>query len=52
MEDELYNLFGRKIDLLDRHILEKDRNYILRRQVLANHRTIFVAASGRLPPKR
>src|SRR5579885_2936367 len=36
MEDELARVFGRKVDLVDRRVLEQSPNYIRRRHILGS----------------
>ncbi len=44
MQDELAALFGRKVDLLERRGLERDRNYLLRRHVFDHLEPVYVAS--------
>lgn len=41
MEEELGQLLGRKVDLVDRRAVERSRNYIRRRAVLESAETIY-----------
>ncbi len=43
MHDEIEAIFGRKVDLIDRHSIERSRNYIRRKAILKSARTIYVA---------
>ncbi|MCD4686603.1 MAG: nucleotidyltransferase domain-containing protein [Anaerolineae bacterium] len=43
MADELEALFEREVDLLDRHTVERSRNYLRRRAILGSTRTIYAA---------
>src|SRR6266700_1071673 len=43
MEAELEQLFGRKVDLLERRSVERSDNYIRRRQILAHREPLYVA---------
>jgi len=43
MEDELREIFGRKVDLVDRHAVEKSENYIRRRNILSLTKVIYAA---------
>ena len=43
MEQELADLFGRKVDLVERIAVERSRNYIRRAAILGSAETIHVA---------
>jgi predicted nucleotidyltransferase len=43
MEAELTRVFGRKVDLADRHVLEQSPNYIRRRHILESAETVYAA---------
>ena len=43
MEEELADLFGRKVDLVERSAVERSRNYIRRAAILGSAETIHVA---------
>ena len=43
MEAELAQVFGRKVDLVDRHVLEQSPNYIRRRHILESAETVYAA---------
>ena len=45
MEDELQALFGRKVDLIKRHLVEESPNWIRRRSILGSAREVYAAAS-------
>ena len=45
MEEELQALFGRKIDLIKRHLVEESPNWIRRRSILDSARLVY-ATSG------
>jgi len=42
MEDELVNIFGRKVHLTERSTVEESRNYIRRQHILANTQDVYV----------
>ena len=44
MEEELQLLFGRKVDLIKRHLVEESRNWIRRRNILESARLIYAAS--------
>lgn len=44
MEDELAELFGRKVDLVERKAIEESPNWIRRRSILASPKLIYAAA--------
>lgn len=41
MQDELEELFGRKVDLVERRAIERSENYIRRRSILRNARVVY-----------
>ncbi len=41
IEDELSELFGRRVDLLERRGIEKSRNYLRRKAILRSARTVY-----------
>src|SRR5437868_389719 len=43
MEKELAELFGRRVDLVDRGVLEASPNYIRRRQILESAEPVYAA---------
>jgi predicted nucleotidyltransferase len=43
MEKELEDIFGRKVDLVERSALEQSRNYIRRNEILNSLETIYAA---------
>ena len=43
MEDELQELFGRPVDLVERKLVEQSENYIRRKQILRSAETIYAA---------
>jgi hypothetical protein len=43
IEDELSEIVGRKVDVVERAAVEDSRNYIRRKHILANTETIYVA---------
>jgi hypothetical protein len=45
MEDELQTLFGRRVDLIKRHLVETSPNWIRRRNILGTARELYAAAS-------
>jgi predicted nucleotidyltransferase len=46
MEAELVQLFGRKVDLLERRSVERSDNYIRRKHILAHCEPLYVAGSS------
>ncbi|MBW1776103.1 MAG: nucleotidyltransferase family protein [Deltaproteobacteria bacterium] len=42
-EEELERIFGRKVDLIERRAVEKNRNYIRRKAILDSLETIYAA---------
>ncbi len=43
MEEELKNIFGREVDLVERVGVERSRNYLRRRAILESAETIYAA---------
>lgn len=43
MEEELRALFGRRVDLVKRDVVERSENYILREHVLHHREPLYVA---------
>ena len=43
MEDEISEIMGRRVDLVDRRSVEASRNYIRRRHILDSLEAIYVA---------
>jgi len=43
MEAELAKVFGRKVDLVDRRVVEQSPNYIRRRHILESAESIYAA---------
>jgi len=43
MQDEIEKIFGRKVDLLERKIVERSENYIRRRHILQSLEPVYVA---------
>jgi uncharacterized protein len=43
MEDELKVIFGRDVDLVLRKTIERSENYIRRRHILSNTRSVYAA---------
>jgi len=43
MENELKEIFGRKVDLVERRAIEKSENYIRRKNILSNTKVIYAA---------
>lgn len=44
MEDELQRLFGRKVDLIKRHLVEESPNWIRRTRILNSARVVYAAS--------
>lgn len=51
LRKEMEHLFGRKVDLVERKLIEQSDNYICRKQILANAVVIFPAASKEAPAR-
>jgi len=43
MQEELAQIFGQKVDLVERRAVEKSENYIRRRHILQSLESIYVA---------
>lgn len=43
MQDELVEIFGRKVDLAERKGVEQSKNYIRRRRILKSAEPVYVA---------
>ena len=43
MEDELEEIFGREVDLVEREGIEQSRNYLRRRAILESAETFYAA---------
>jgi predicted nucleotidyltransferase len=43
MQNELKEIFGRKVDLVERRAIEKSENYIRRKSILSNTKVIYAA---------
>ena len=43
MQDELAEIFGRKVDLVERKGVEQSENYIRRRRILGSAEPVYVA---------
>jgi uncharacterized protein len=43
MKDELGKLFGRRVDLVERRLVESSENYIRRKHILNHSKTLYVA---------
>lgn len=43
MKDELKEIFGREVDVVERRLVEKSENYIRRKHILSNLETVYVA---------
>ena len=43
MQNELKEIFGREVDLIERRAIEKSENYIRRKNILSNTRVIYAA---------
>lgn len=43
MKEDLAAIFGRKVDLAQRHLVERDENWIRRRGILESARTLYAA---------
>lgn len=44
MEDELKEIFSRKVDLVERRAIERSRNYLRRKAILETAKVIYAAA--------
>ena len=45
MQEELEDIMGRKVDLIEREVIEKSDNYIRRRQILQSEEIVYAADS-------
>jgi len=43
MEDELAEILGREVDVVDRTAVERSENYIRRKHILSNAESVYVA---------
>ncbi len=43
MQNELKEIFGREVDLVERRAIEKSENYIRRKSILSNSKVIYAA---------
>ncbi len=43
MQEELEDILGRKVDLIEREVIEKSDNYIRRRQILQSEEIVYAA---------
>ncbi len=43
MQNELKEIFGREVDLVERRAIEKSENYIRRKSILSNVKVIYAA---------
>ena len=43
MKEELENMFGRRVDLVEKRLVESSENYIRRKHILTHLETIYVA---------
>lgn len=43
MKEELEALFGRRVDLVDKRLVEESRNYIRRKHILSHLETLYAA---------
>jgi len=43
MEEELKEIFGREVDLVERSAVERSRNYVRRKAILSNLEAIYAA---------
>lgn len=46
MQDELKEILGRNVDLVERKAVERSENYIRRKHILSSVETIYVARQG------
>ena len=44
MQDQLEEIFGRKVDLVNKHGIERSRNYIRRQNILNSAEIIYEAS--------
>ena len=45
MQEELEDILGREVDLIEREVIEKSDNYIRRRQILQSEEIVYAADS-------
>lgn len=43
MKEELETMFGRRVDLVEKRLVESSKNYIRRNHILSHMETIYVA---------
>lgn len=43
MKDELREIFGREVDIVEKRLVEKSENYVRRNHILSNLETVYVA---------
>jgi uncharacterized protein len=43
MKEELQKIFGRRVDLVEKRLIESSPNYIRRKHILSNLETLYVA---------
>jgi predicted nucleotidyltransferase len=43
MQNELKEIFGREVDLVERRAIEKSENYIRRKSILSNTKVVYAA---------
>lgn len=43
MREELESMFGHRLDLVDKRLVEKHPNYIRRKHILSHAKTVYVA---------
>lgn len=43
MQNELKEIFGREVDLVERRAIEKSENYIRRKNILSNTKVVYAA---------
>lgn len=43
MKEELEKIFGRRVDLVEKRLVEESENYIRRNHILRNRETLYVA---------
>ena len=43
MKEELERLFGHRVDLVEKHLVETSANYIRRKDILSHKETLYVA---------
>jgi predicted nucleotidyltransferase len=44
MDDELQRLFGRRVDFVERRLVEQSRNWVRRGNILSNAQLVYAAA--------